>query len=452
MDESRKKMGSAIKVANQISSLSRRGFLYSAAGAVGAVAVSGSLWPQPNSPSEKGEAGLDSGSAKGIIPPPSPAHTNHLIGAMYFGGWELYDNKDPWDPVRPYPDRRPILGFYDGGSPEVADWDIKWALESGIQFFVYCWYRKKENLGHPVTVDDLFLHRCIHQGLFHAKYQDQFRFAIMWENENAGGVSSESDLIDNLLPFWIENYFRRANYLKINSTPVLYVYRPEHLIKGFGGVARTKSALDHIREVMRSKGFPGLFIFGEHRGTDSSIMTSDRASGFDAMFAYCIGPENGGSITSAGTPRPSSAQYPSPEETIAWQMDIMQVWKQKNEIPIMPTASVGWDPMPWHGDDSGPDYLNPKKMVRWRLAPEQYQSLLQRIKEFMPTLPADNPGRNMLLLDNWNEWAEGHFLSPHAGAGFGYLRAVREVFCSHDNRPDYRSPFELGLGPYDLHR
>ncbi len=45
---------------------------------------------------------------------------------------------------------------------------------------------------------------------------------------------------------------------------------------------------------------------------------------------------------------------------------------------------------------------------------------------------------------------EGHFIAPHAGGGFGYLKAVREVFTRQNNKPDYRSPFELGLGPYDL--
>jgi hypothetical protein len=72
------------------------------------------------------------------------------------------------------------------------------------------------------------------------------------------------------------------------------------------------------------------------------------------------------------------------------------------------------------------------------------------MKELMATQPEKSLGRKMLLLDNWNEWGEGHFIAPHEGGGFGYLRAVREVFSQHDNEPDYRSAFELGLGPYDL--
>jgi hypothetical protein len=34
----------------------------------------------------------------------------------------------------------------------------------------------------------------------------------------------------------------------------------------------------------------------------------------------------------------------------------------------------------------------------------------------------------MLMIDNWNEFGEGHFIMPAASAGFGYLDALRDVF------------------------
>jgi len=54
-------------------------------------------------------------------------------------------------------------------------------LECGISYAVHCWYRKIDNVGKPVTVNDLFLQNAIHRGFFHSKYRDMFRFAIMWE-------------------------------------------------------------------------------------------------------------------------------------------------------------------------------------------------------------------------------------------------------------------------------
>ena len=46
----------------------------------------------------------------------------------------------------------------------------------------------------------------------------------------------------------------------------------------------------------------------------------------------------------------------------------------------------------------------------------------------MPTLPADSLGRRVLMLANWNEFGEGHFLMPSNLAGFGYVEALRNVF------------------------
>ena len=60
-----------------------------------------------------------------------------------------------------------------------------------------------------------------------------------------------------------------------------------------------------------------------------------------------------------------------------------------------------------------------------------YKALARWSKdEFMPTLPEYSLGRRMVLLPNWNEFGEGHFIMPPAPAGFGYVDALREVFTS----------------------
>jgi hypothetical protein len=42
----------------------------------------------------------------------------------------------------------------------------------------------------------------------------------------------------------------------------------------------------------------------------------------------------------------------------------------------------------------------------------------------------------MLLLPNWNEFGEGHFMMPSNRAGFGYLDALREVFTQGGSHQD----------------
>ena len=77
---------------------------------------------------------------KACVPAPQPVSTQILIGAHNCPLWEA-DKPQLWNQVLKHPERTPALGFYSQENPEVADWETKWAVEHGISFFVYCWYR-----------------------------------------------------------------------------------------------------------------------------------------------------------------------------------------------------------------------------------------------------------------------------------------------------------------------
>ena len=70
-----------------------------------------------------------------------------------------------WGAIEPWPERKPVLGWYNEGDPEVADWHIKYWLEHGITGVIYCWYRS--NLNAPVTQT---LGHAIHDALLKARY------------------------------------------------------------------------------------------------------------------------------------------------------------------------------------------------------------------------------------------------------------------------------------------
>jgi hypothetical protein len=53
------------------------------------------------------------------------------------------------------------------------------------------------------------------------------------------------------------------------------------------------------------------------------------------------------------------------------------------------------------------------------------------------------------MIDNWNEWDEGHYVAPSHGYGFGYLQAIREELTHRDNLPDYRMPQDVCPGDYN---
>ena len=368
------------------------------------------------------------------VPPPCPAKADRLIGAHYFPGWKPGVHTG-WSALTDYPERRPLLGWYDESNPEVTDWEIKWALEHGVGFFVYCWYRHKDNAGRPVTIDDgVRMGHAIHEGLFHARYRDMFQFAIMWENFGKRGmIASLDDLKQNLLPFWIEQYFSKPFYLRLDDRPVLFIYHLDSLVEQTGGIDGARQALDIIRAGVAGQGLGNPMLLCEHRGASVEFLNKAKTCGLDAVFAYCW---------------PTQEQFPTIEQAFDQQLAKMEAWKDLNVLPFPPTASVGWDPMPWARENPDTPWLHKEAIKRWYAKPAEFETLLRRIKALTAEFPAGDIARRMLILDNWNEWAEGHFISPGAAAGFGYLQAVRKAFTTQDNIPDYRTPDVIGLGPY----
>lgn len=355
-------------------------------------------------------------SEQGYIPEPVPVQTPILIGAHHCPLWES-DKPQMWANVLKHPERTPALGFYAQENPEVSDWETKWAVEHGISFFVYCWYRASQ--GEPVKMR---FGTAIHDGLLKSRFADKIKFTIMWENQSRGvaGVADERDLMENLLPFWIENYFRHPSYLQVDGKPVLFIYRPEFLIQDLGGVEKVAQALDGMRRRCREAGFEGLYLLGEYRGLDPNHLTLMKQLGLDYTFAYCWHVRNN----------------PTPEQAIRAQMESIGKTQEMGILPQVVTVSQGWSG--WHDEGS-----------IWKLPPKDYETLLREAKEFVGTLPEGQLGSKMLLLDNWNEWGEGHYLAPHREFGFGYLDAIRRVFSSVPEAHVDLLPKDVGLGPYD---
>lgn len=169
------------------------------------------------------------------IPEPIPALTEYMIGALYFPGWREGTHYG-WSKITPYPERKPVLGWYDEGDPEVTDWEIKWALEHGISYFIYCWYR----VGHEGPIRQRLGH-AIHDGLLKGRFYNKFKFCIMWENQNAGCTAGEKDLTDNLFHFWLDNYMSDPSYLRIEGKPVLCIYDVNRLCEFLGANAKNQT-------------------------------------------------------------------------------------------------------------------------------------------------------------------------------------------------------------------
>ena len=362
------------------------------------------------------------------VPVPQKANTGeYLVGAFRCPLWNNRNMPGCWEPIKKYPEREPLIGWYDEGNPEVTDWEIKYAAEHGISFFVECWFRAKGNEGKPVE------YKLGHwlDSMPDARYSDSIKFVVMWENLNkiASGIKSEQDLMGNLMPFWIENYFKRSNYLVVEGKPVFMIYGYQKFVDELGGKGKASVAIAKMRQACVDAGFKGMWLWAEHHLGFKKDIPVPSEVGFDAVTSYHW-PSFSGFMP----------DVPENQEEIASHQE--KCWgelKRISGLPSIPTVSIGWDSEPW-----GSTYYK----GQWYIEPSLYEKVAYSAKLFAGNQVA-GPFSNIILLDNWNEFGEGHYIFPVKQFGFGYLDAVRKVFSGAPGEHKDIVPSDIGLGPYE---
>jgi hypothetical protein len=363
------------------------------------------------------------------VPEPVPVDTGkYMILTHYCPLWK-HGTHLGWKAIEPYPERKPVLGWYNEGTPEVADWHIKYWLEHGIQGAVYCWYRSSIN--GPVQQS---LGHAIHDGLLKARYLSKIKFAIMWENGCGQGVGSVQDLMDNVLPFWLDNYFTHPSYLKIDGKPVLYIWVPSIVTKQLGGSENVRKTFDAMRAKARERGLAGLYIVGCIGTADRDAIAQMATEGWDATSAYGNGwvppqqTKTVGNFTCA------------PVESFVDQQATL--WKAKTGWHLLPdivSAMMGWDSRPWN---ETPFFFSGN-------TPATFRDMCQRAKAEMDAKPGDGVDKKTMIFCCWNEFGEGHYIEPTRGYGFSYIDAIRDTFSTAPRKHTDLAPEDVGLGAYD---
>ncbi len=340
------------------------------------------------------------------VPEPEPVNLqdDYLVGTQSCSLWKEGDAYAGWDYVLPFADRRkPYLGWYDEGNSEVADWEIKWQVEHGIDFEQYCWYRPNDAVDHPIK--NGVLEHGIRDGLFHARYSRFKKFTIMYTNSGAGRTNPD-DWRRHIIPYWLEYFFKDPRYLKVDGRPVVAIYHLANFLTDFGGVEGAAEAVRGLRRACRKAGFPGVVIICEERYARSESVLQMKAVGINGCYAYTW-------ITGDAQRQQKMMEAQRDAATAAG-------------IEVVPSVSVGWEPSPWGKGGDG-----------W-VSIDDYRALLQWTREtYMPSLPRPSIGSRMVLLPNWNEFGEGHFIMPSSLAGFGYVDAIRSVFFGDRDHQDH---------------
>jgi len=326
--------------------------------------------------------------------PKAPVANNddgYNVGIHVCSLWHDTTTYEGWQSVAPFTELEPWLGYYDEGSPELADWEIKIMAEHGIDFQHFCWYAPHAYGTTPIK-KPLYVDAALNNGYFNAKYSDKVKFCIMWENNHTNNASSLNDFKETIWKYWKEYYFSDPRYEVIDNKPVLSIWIPDYFVTYFGGNDGAKEAVAFMREDIKNLGYDDLIIIIPEQYEDIG-----KNIGVDALFYYHYYKEG------------SNADF-----------QIKSLEDDKNrDIHVIPTLAIG------HNDIGRND-------VRSSLVSlDGHKKVAEYIKnEYLADIKTDSWMDNTLFVSNWNEYSEGHYVSPSGEFGYGYLENVKDVFTN----------------------
>ncbi len=351
------------------------------------------------------------------IPEPQPVESKYDVGVFYFPGWHSMAR---WQPILDFPLRKPVLGWYDEANPECADWQIKWAVEHGISFFMVDWYwcRGSRQLEH-----------WLHDAYMKAKFRKYLKWAIMWANHNPPNTHSAEDWL-NVTQYWIDHYFGMEEYYRIDGRPAVFIWAPANVRRDLGGSQQAATLYAMSQQMARDAGYGGIYFVAMSSHESEGKCQELKAEGYEAFTSYH------GFQLAAG--RAGSRRFPFADvvETSP------EVWRQADErssgLVYVPIVDTGWSSEPWHRS---------KALVISDRTPELFGQLCRKAAEY-----ADRTGKKIIALGPCNEWGEGSYIEPYAQYAFQDLDQLRQAFCPPGDWPPNLIPSDVGRGPYDLPR
>lgn len=302
------------------------------------------------------------------------------------------------------------IGYYLLDSPQTLIRQAEDMRKAGVhgQVFYHYWFSGKMILEKPA------------QMLLENK-QIEMPFCFCWANENwtrrwdgnenevlLGQDYSSSDaaeFIKYLIPF-----FRDERYIRVDDRPVLFVYRPSSIpdAKLYQQVWAEECISAGLKPpyvvAVLTRGASSPDDFGMDAGTERVL--HDWTSG--------NAPEIKQSLHAYRDINGSVLHYDDVADYYSHQQDAKRFTYFRNLVPQWDnTARYGSEAFVIHGS-------TPKKFQSW---------FKQLVDYSQQNLPQD---RQFILVNAWNEWAEGAHLEPDSRYGYSYLNSIGRVLSGLD--------------------
>lgn len=311
----------------------------------------------------------------------------------------------------PHPD----IGYYHLDSPAQLAQQAEMMRQAGVHglIFYHYWFSGK-----------LILEKPAQQLLENPDIDMPFSFC--WANENwtrrwdgnekeilLGQVYSPEDatgFIRYLIPF-----FKDKRYIKVEGRPVLFVYRP--------------SAMEHVQDYLRiwreeceRNGLPAPYVVA----TLTRGATAPEHYGMDAAVERVLHDWTGGAVNDI---RHELKPYRPLNGSVLDYSEVADHYMHKeldNDYTLFRSLVPTWDNTARYGSEA---------ILLHRFTTTKFQEWLEHLIRYSTeTLPAD---RRFVVINAWNEWAEGAHLEPDTRFGYGYLNTIGRAlsgFAFHDTQ------------------
>ena len=337
-----------------------------------------------------------------------------------FTEWHNVVQSKPLFPGHHQPHLPKDFGFYDLRVPEIRQEQARIAKAHGIDAFCYYHYWFE---GHRP------LHRLVDETLQHGS--PDMPFCLAWANENWSrhwdASAHEVLLRQRYSPEDDEEHGRfllkamsHPLYLRVDGRPILFIYRVQALPDSRATIARW-------REIWREGGID-----------DVHIVKFDTHGDFSSPDAY--GVDAAAQFIPHGTTERVSRLHPQgadPGDVILNYADVAREYISAERPAWRRYECVvpDWDNSPRRGRG--------RSLLMHGSTPALYE---QWLSEVYKRTPSDG----LVLINAWNEWAEGAHLEPDLRNGDAYLKATaRAVKAPLGSAPE-RVTTPLAAVPFAL--
>ena len=335
------------------------------------------------------------------------SQTSTQLGVYYFPGWRddapAASSSQPWDSIKRFKDREPLLGWYDEGSDEVMRQHIDWMVGNGLTYVVFDWYWGIENR--------VFLDHAL-SAYMRAPNRSKLPFSIMWANHDK--APNKLSNWERMVDFWVRFYTPRPEMLRVDGKPVIFIFLARELdakARKFGSSAKELLAI--AQDKAHEAGLPGFYFVAGASSEETAVIKDAAQVGYSAVTMYNLH-------------RPPYIQQESHsyQELDSAYRAHWKLYETVSSLPVIFPLTSGWDNRPWGGSK---DPLHDES----RSTPSEFESHLEAAKVAIEKgkLRKGQTTRWGLICC-WNEFGEGSFIEPTRTLDKTMIDKVRWVFGS----------------------